>query len=278
MSSEDERRMKRFARQRATTLSVIVREVEERLLSEVIHRDGPIGEKEIRFACEQTANDLDLLESASYKLIRRFSLWDENSEYRSKRRDILGRLLVSRFEDQIEGRGAGSIYGGALPRFAIAGILGAIRGLIGTEIFDELQTDVTKIHNRLADGYEDSNAKEVWADLYEDPQAILCVVRMISRLAARFKKYDKRKRWTIEYVNVHVSPDINDSDPSHATWRFTRLHFSNIMNAFVRDARIMLNDTHGYQRMQEYFSDDEIRDMQLFIDQLATEITPSESV
>ena len=75
----------------------------------------------------------------------------------------------------------------------------------------------------------------------------------------------------IDYINVHVSPAEDDTDPSHTNWKFSSMHFSNIMNAFVQDARNMMSSTKSYSTLQNYFSESEITTMQQFIDKLTSE-------
>ena len=236
MSKDDDRRLKRFAKSQAPRLTGVVRDLEKRLLDELILKNGPIGEQEIKFICQEYAQDHDRLSEILFKSLKRFTLWDGTDDFSQRRKDILGRLLVSRFEDQIEGRSQVGIYGGALPRFAVSGILNAFRGLIGSEIFDELRQEVTHIHARILEKVDDDEGSSPWDLFYRDPQAVICVLRMVARLADRFEKYEKRKKWMIDYINVHVSPADDDTDPSHTNWTFGRMHFANIMNAFVQDA------------------------------------------
>lgn len=273
MSNDEDPRLKRFAKSQAPRLASVVRDLEKRLLDELILRNGPIGEQEIKFICQESARDYERLSMVLYKTLKRFSTWDESNDFSHRRQNILGRLLVSRFENQIEGRSDMGIYGGALPRFAVTGILDAFKGLIGSEIFDELRHEVTHIHAAILENNEDNEAGAVWDEFYRHQQSIICVLRMVSRLADKFKKYDKRKKWMIDYINVHVSPDDDDTDPSHTNWKFSNMHFTSIMNAFVQDARDMMSDTKKYAKLQNHFSEDEIACIEQFIDKLSAEAT-----
>ena len=273
MSNDEDPRLKRFAKNQAPRLASIVRELEKRLLDELILRNGPIGEQEIKFICQESARDYERLSSVLYKTLKRLSTWDESNDFSHRRQNVLGRLLVSRFENQIEGRSDMGIYGGALPRFAVTGILDAFKGLIGSEIFDELRHEVLHIHAGILEDNEDHEAGAVWEEFYKHPQSIICVLRMVSRLAEKFKKYDKRKKWMIDYINVHVAPGDDDTDPSHTNWKFSNMHFTSIMNAFVQDAKDMMSDTKKYSKLQNHFSEDEISCMEQFIDKLAAEAT-----
>jgi len=275
MSNDEDRHLKRFAKNQAPRLAGIVRNLEKRLLEELILKDGPIGAKEIKFVCQESSRDYNHLSNVLYKTLKRFTLWNGSDDFSLRRQDILGRLLVSRFENQIEGRSDDGIYAGALPRFAVVGILDAFRGLIGTEIFDELRQEVNHIHARILENHEDDEDDETdipWDEFYHDPQSAICVLRMVSRLASRFQKYEKRKRWMIDYINVHVSPDEDDDDPSHTNWKFSNMHFANVMNAFVQDARNMMSNTKNYSNLQNHFSDDEIVCIQQFLDKLSGEV------
>lgn len=272
MTKEEDRRLQRFAKSQAPRLTGIVRDLEKRLLDELILKNGPIGEQEIKFICQEYAHDYDRLAQVLYKTLKKFSTWDGDEGFNQRRKNILGRLLVSRFENQIEGRSNMGIYSGALPRFAVTGILDAFRGLIGTEIFDELRHEVTHIHARILEDLEEDEGSAPWEAFYRDPKSIICVMRMVSRLADRFQKYEKRKKWMIDYINVNVSPADDDLDPSHTNWSFSSMHFSNVMNAFVQDARDMMSSTKNYSVLQNHFSDAEITSMQQFIDKLAADM------
>jgi len=273
MSHDEDPRLKRFAKSQAPRLASIIRELEKRLLDELILRNGPIGEKEIKFLCQESARDYDRLSSVLYKTLKRLNSWDADNDFSHRRQNILGRLLVSRFENQIEGRSEMGIYGGALPRFAVTGILDAFKGLIGSEIFDELRHEVTHIYAAILENNEDSDAGAVWEEFYNNQQSIICVLRMVSRLAQRFQKYDKRKKWMIDYINVNVSPSEDDTDPSHTNWKFSNMHFTSIMNAFVQDARNMMGNTKSYAKLQNHFSEEEITGIGAFIDKLSAEVT-----
>ncbi|MBT6179129.1 MAG: hypothetical protein HOI23_17935 [Deltaproteobacteria bacterium] len=273
MSHDEDPRLKRFAKSQAPRLASIIRDLEKRLLDELILRNGPIGEKEIKFLCQESARDYDRLSSVLYKTLKRLNSWDDDNDFSHRRQNILGRLLVSRFENQIEGRSEMGIYGGALPRFAVTGILDAFKGLIGSEIFDELRHEVTHIHAAILENNEDSEAGAVWEEFYNNQQSIICVLRMVSRLAQRFQKYDKRKKWMIDYINVNVSPSEDDTDPSHTNWKFSNMHFTSVMNAFVQDARNMMGNTKSYAKLQNHFSEEEITGIGSFIDKLSAEVT-----
>ena len=274
MSKDEDRRLQRFARSQAPRLTGIVRDLEKRLLDELILKNGPIGAQEIKFICQEYAQDYERLSEILYKSLKRFISWDGTDDFAHRRKDILGRLLVSRFENQIEGRSNVGIYGGALPRFAVTGILDAFRGLIGSEIFDDLRPEVTHIHARILEQLSDEEETSPWEAFYRDPQSVICVLRMVARLADRFQKYEKRKKWMIDYINVHVSPADDDLDPSHLNWKFGPMHFTNVMNAFVQDAKDMMSSTKNYSTLQNHFSEAEITVIQQFIDKLSAD-TPA---
>ena len=91
MSHDEDPRLKRFAKSQAPRLASIIRELEKRLLDELILRNGPIGEKEIKFLCQESARDYDRLSSVLYKTLKRLNSWDDDNDFSHRRQNILGR-------------------------------------------------------------------------------------------------------------------------------------------------------------------------------------------
>ena len=135
MSEEKDRRMRRFAKGHARKLAPLINTLEQRLIQESVEHDGPIDAKDIKAICSTMARDYNVLGRFIYQLLKLYDGWDGKGDFRHQRKDILGRLLVHQFEGLIEGKHPKGVYGGALPRFGISGILRAFRGLVGTEIF-----------------------------------------------------------------------------------------------------------------------------------------------
>ena len=275
MAEDKDKRMRRFAKGHARKLAPLVNTVEQRLIQETIEGNQPIDAKAIKAICSTMSRDYNVLGRFIYQLLKLYDGWDGKGDFRHQRKDILGRLLVHQFEGLIEGKHAKGIYGGALPRFSISGILRAFRGLVGSEIFDELRDEVNSIHTRICDDNEQGESENLWARFYEESDAQLCVTRMIARLAIRFEKYDKRKRWMIDFINVHVGPlqTDEDGDPVENPWKFTEKHFVEVMAHFTSETREQLADPKSYTRLKHYFDEAELESIQRMIDKITSERT-----
>ena len=274
MTEDKDRRMRRFAKGHARKLAPLINTVEQRLIQETIEGGQPIDAKDIKAICSTMSRDYNVLGRFIYQLLKLYDGWDGKGDFRHQRKDILGRLLVHQFEKLIEGKHPKGIYGGALPRFSISGILRAFRGLVGSEIFDELRDEVNTIHTRICDESEQTESESLWAKFYEEDDAKLCVVRIVARLAIRFEKYKKRKKWMIDFINVHVGPlqTDEDGDPVDNPWIFTEKHFVEVMYHFTSNTRDQLADPKSYNRLKHYFDEAELESIQRLVDKVAGEL------
>ena len=134
MTEDKDRRMKRFAKGHARKLAPLINTLEQRLIQETIEGGSPINAKEIKAICSTMSREFNVLSRFIYQILKLYEGWDGKGDFRHQRKDILGRLLVHQFEELIEGVHPKGVHGGALPRFAISGILRAFRGLVGSEI------------------------------------------------------------------------------------------------------------------------------------------------
>jgi len=273
MTEDKDRRMKRFAKGHARKLVPLINTLEQRLIQETIEGGSPISAKEIKAICSTMSREFNVLSRFIYQILKLYEGWDGKGDFRHQRKDILGRLLVHQFEELIEGVHPKGVHGGALPRFAISGILRAFRGLVGTEIFDELRDEVNATHTRICDATEGGESEELWAEFYEHENAKLSVVRIVGRLAERFEKYKKRKKWMMDFINVHVAPlqTDEDGDPVDNPWQFTAKHFVEVMYHFSSNTRDQLADPKAYNQLKHYFDESELESMQRLIDKVATE-------
>ncbi|RCK30208.1 hypothetical protein TH9_19405 [Thalassospira xiamenensis] len=151
------------------------------------------------------------------------------------RHDPLGRLLVSRFAHQLEGREAGDLEHGALSREILQPFFKVIRMMVGMDMLQEIDGEIQTIIDQHAD--EDDELRDptdYWDHLAEEPQVANRLNLVFARMALHFKDYERRKQWMIQLINDNLPHG------DHA-WVFTEEHCARLLRSLFRDVRAALS-------------------------------------
>ncbi len=151
------------------------------------------------------------------------------------RHDPLGRLLVSRFAHQLEGREAGDLEHGALSREILQPFFKVIRMMVGMDMLQEIDGEIQTIIDQHAD--EDDELRDptdYWDHLAEEPQVANRLNLVFARMALHFKDYERRKQWMIQLINDNLPHGDN-------AWVFTEEHCARLLRSLFRDVRAALS-------------------------------------
>ena len=147
------------------------------------------------------------------------------------RHDPLGRLLVSRFAHQLEGREAGDLEHGALSREILQPFFKVIRMMVGMDMLQEIDREIQTIIDQHA---ELRDPTDYWDHLAEEPQVANRLNLVFARMALHFKDYERRKQWMIQLINDNLPHG------DHA-WVFTEEHCARLLRSLFRDVRAALS-------------------------------------
>ncbi|MCC9624166.1 hypothetical protein LPB41_21005 [Thalassospira sp. MA62] len=200
-------------------------------LSEIAQQHGgKISEEQILKAVDRLRDREDLFGPA-WAVLEADLNAIEAREKAAVRHDPFGRLLVSRFAHLLEGREAGTLEDGALPRTILQPFFQVIRMMVGVDPLKEIDREIREIieaHANKDDELRDPT--EYWESLARDPAVASRINMVFARMALHFENYEYRKNWLIQLVNDHLPHAENE-------WRFTEPHCVRLLNALFRDVR-----------------------------------------
>jgi hypothetical protein len=96
------------------------------------------------------------------------------------------------------------------------------------------------------------------------------MVRLALQIAPHFKKYNRRRDWFINMINVHIAPVQVDNNGNRVAnpWEFTERHFVDMMLRFTRDAQSILDRPDGESRLRSEFDADQVDGFLFWIEKL----------
>ena len=191
------------------------------------------------------------------------------------RSDLVGRVVVSRFESILRTPENNVLSDKSLPRSIIPPFFRALRMMIGTATLDEVQDTL----DQTVENYKKENptipSEKLWENLKESPQTCAVSVALFVRISMCFDKYDYRKDWFVELVNTMLGgrvlarePTLLEPNPDLIEWTFKPRHFLQLMNCLAQDCRKLLEQPDGLSAIEEQFETGSLQAIQSLLGEI----------
>ena len=191
------------------------------------------------------------------------------------RSDLIGRIVVSRFESILRTPDNNTISDRNLPRSIIPPFFRALRMMIGTGTLDEVQATLDQTVDEMKKENPAIAAENLWDSLKASPQTCAISVALFVRISMCFDKYDYRKDWFVRLLNTMLGgrvlvqePTILEPNPSSMEWFFEPRHFVELMNCLSQDCRNLLNQPNGPKTVEESFEEGSLKAVQELISKI----------
>ena len=136
------------------------------------------------------------LEQLYQKEAEDWAVYYEQQKILSNRSDSFGRLVVHTFAPLFDDHET-LVTRKILPRF-----FSALHLILGDTLLFECKEKCTTIADRIR---QDKGDKFVWADLYDDKEAITVLDTVLVSVARSFRRFDVRKEWFFKVMNHEQS-------------------------------------------------------------------------
>jgi len=210
----------------------------------------------------------DLLEAVRQELTNQMSGNKGGSEKElsafppayDSRSDLVGRVVVSRFESILRTPENNVVSDQSLPRSIIPPFFRALRMMIGTATLDSVQDTL----DQTVESYKEENpniaSEKLWETLKGSPQTCAVSVALFVRISMCFDRYGYRKSWFVQLVNTMLGdkvlarePTLLEPNPDLMDWTFSPNHFVQLMNCLSQDCRKLLEQPDGASTIEEKF-------------------------
>ena len=166
MERDREKVWHEFGRGQAEELKAWTKQVEEHLLEACREAGGTLSLEQIHLVLRGWRQEPRTYEDKVVDILRAYELWVQDRPWVEERQNLTARIIVSTFESQLSGHHTDGIRGGALSRKFVPPFIKAVRMLVGSELFAEVQSELERVYKSVERSGRDPRDPRVWSGLY----------------------------------------------------------------------------------------------------------------
>lgn len=168
------------------------------------------------------------------------------------RQELVGRVLVGRFESLLSPEGVPPTKEAPLPRGIIAPLFRALRMMIGSMSLQQAHETLLEEVNKLQSDSPELSSEKLWEILQHHPATVGLSIQLFSRVAISFAdRYTERRDWFVRFINTLLSsldtPRLVDDEPR---WSFSNRHCVAVLQGLSSDTRALLAQPDGAKRLE----------------------------
>jgi len=267
MERDREKIWHEFGDLQANDLKTWTKQVEEHLLAAAREEGGSLSIEQIHLVLRGWRQEHRTYEDKIVDILRSYESWVQERPWVEERQNLTARLIVGSFETLLSGHHPDGLRGGALSRKFVPPFLKAVRMLVGSEIFTEVQAELESVFKSVQRHGRDLKDPRVWTSLYGSHAGLSASRRISGRFLARFDVMDKRVDWLVNYVNDNFpSWDMQGLD---ADWKCTDRHIHRLLQEMSEGLSGMMKDARGVAELKRLLGDDDYKSLRKVLTKLA---------
>ena len=188
------------------------------------------------------------------------------------RQELVGRILVSRFESLLSPPNAPPSTSSPLPRAIIPPFFRALRMMIGSSTLQQAHEFLLDEVNALKNTTPPLSTEELWEELQNHPGTIRLSIQLFSKMATSFEgHYLNRLDWFVRLVNTLLSSPSTPPIAADNQWTFSQKHCVAILVGLSSDTRSFLAQPDGAKLLKNELGISNLEPIYYLLEQLCAE-------